>query len=187
MSDSTPMTKGERNELAKVARLRARVAGANVAQRQAELLAEIEEQLSAEYRFDDAAWADVTTEANRAIAEADAAVSQRCRDLGIPDRFRPSLTIGWYSRGENAAAARRTELRALAKARVEADAKAAKLVIANREADVLTEIIAGGLETDAARRFLDSIPTAHELMPAFTLAELQPVAPANRSRIGGLT
>lgn len=167
------MTRGERDDLARVARLRAKVARTNVGQREAELLADVEEQLAAEYAFTDEAWADLTKGAAEAVAEADRQVAELCRQRGIPEDFRPGLTVGWYGRGRNAVPARRAELRKVAQTRIAAAAKAAKAAIEAREADVLTELLAGGLTSDAARSFLESIPSAAALMPPLQVRELE--------------
>lgn len=182
------MSKSERDDLAKVARLRARVAKSKVAQREAELLADVEDQLAATYKFDDDAWADVTRAAKVAVQTAQAEVERRCRDLGIPDRFAPSLSLQWYGRGENALAQRRAELRKVAQTQIAAAGKAAKTAIEQQEAEVLTELLAGGLESAEARAFLESIPTPEQLMPTMALAELEAGVPqqtdGRRLRIG---
>lgn len=167
------MTRHDRDDLARVAKLRAKVAKSTVAQRQAELLADVEAKLSAVYGRDDAAWADVTAVAQEAVSKADAIVAQRCRELGIPEEFRPGLALQWYRRGENAVSERRQELRKKAQTAIAASAQAAKLAIETRESEVLTELVAGGLETEQAKAFLESIPTAAALMPAMTVAELE--------------
>lgn len=113
------MTRRDREDLIRVARLRAKVAKAGVADQEARLLADVEQQLSAKYKLDDAVWADLTTAAQAAVADADQQVA----------------------------------------------GKAAKTAIEAKTAEVLTELIAGGLESDAARASLESIPTPAALMP----------------------
>lgn len=177
-----PMTRAERTDLARLTRARARVAKAAVVQREAELLADVESQLSAAYSFDDDAWADVTRAAQSAVAEADEQVAERCRQLGIPERFRPSLYVGWSGRGENATAARRGELRKLAQTHIAAAGKAAKAQIEARAVEVEGEIVAAGLTTEAARAFLRSIPEPAELMPTLALGELESELTTRTSR-----
>ncbi len=167
------MSRSERADLARLVRARARVAKAGVAQREAELLADVEAQLSAVYRFDDDAWADIAKAAQAAVAEADQQIADLCRQRGIPERFRPGLSIGWYGRGENAVAARRTELRKLAQARIAAAGKRARAQIEARAVDVEGEIVAAGLTTTAARAFLASIPQPAELMPTLAVGDLE--------------
>ena len=167
------MTKSDREELTRVAKLQAKVARAAVAQREAELLAGVEEQLAAKYKFDHNLWAEITKSAEQAIEEADQQIARICRANGIPEDFRPSIHLGWYDRGENASRARREELRRVAKARIAASGLAAKTAIEAQEAKVLVALITDGLETDEARAFLKSIPTPEQLMPPVALGELE--------------
>jgi hypothetical protein len=166
-------TRREREDLARIARLRARVARTSVAQREAELLAGVEEQLSAVYKFDAPLWSEITREAEHAVTAAHEKLAARCRELGIPEEFRPNLHLGWASRGENTVTARRAELRKKAQSRIAATGKAAKAAIERAEAEVLTELLASGLTTDAARGFLAAMPTAQTLMPPVALVELE--------------
>jgi hypothetical protein len=171
------MSRQDREDLARVAKMRAKVAKDSVGHREAELRADVEAQLSATYQWDEDVWADITRNAKQAVDEADQRVAQICRELGVPERFRPRLRVEWYKRGENAAAERRAELRKLAQARIEAAGRKAKTAIESRTAEVLTELIAGGLESPEARAFLESIPTPQQLMPPVTIAELEATKP----------
>ncbi len=60
----------------------------------------------------------------------------------------------------------------MAQTRVAADVKAAKAEIERRSLAIQTELLAGGLESAAARRFLDSMPMAADLMPQLSAADL---------------
>jgi hypothetical protein len=102
--------------------------------------------------------------------------------MGIRPQFRPQLVLQWYGRGENASRDRRAELRKAAQTRIAALGKEAKTAIDARTAEVLTELIAGGLESEAARAFLATIPTAEDLMPRLTLPELETADRDNRTR-----
>jgi hypothetical protein len=163
--DAAAMTRAERIELSKLARKRARVAKTAVDSRAAELRADVERQLSASYKSTDEAWADVTATARQAVAAADQVVAAKCRELGIPDEFRPGLNVYWHSRGANAERDIRAELRRVAHVAIEAQAKQAKTTIEAKSLDVETELLTGGLTSSAGRRFLDSMPTPVELMP----------------------
>ncbi len=84
------MTRTERTELGRLIRQRERVMKTAAAQRAAELRADFERQLAAEYQFDDdEVWIAATIAVKEVVRDADAAVAQRCRELGIPDKFRP--------------------------------------------------------------------------------------------------
>src|SRR5260370_37409515 len=111
---ASKMTTGERQELGKLIRLRAKVAQKDAEGRRAWLLADAEAKLAAQYKFEDEAWADITAEAEKKVAEVNAAIAVRCRERGIPEDFQPSVHLDWFSRGENAFTKRRAELRKVA-------------------------------------------------------------------------
>lgn len=181
------MTTRDRDTLTKIARQRARVAKSMVAQRQAQLLADFEEQSSAIYSARDEAWAEVVHEAEEKVAEVNAHVAEVCRERGIPPEFAPRMLSGFAGRGQNADKGRRVELRKLAERQIDAAAKAAKLEIDRADAEVQVELLTGALTTESARAFLDRIPTAEALMPALRLAELeqQVTRKPARAQIGG--
>jgi hypothetical protein len=164
--------KTDREELSRVIRLRAKVTRADVDRRKLDLMAELEQQLSQRFKMDADLWKDVTAKAEAAVAEADAQIAGIRRERGVPEEFRPKLTLNWWSRGENALASRRAELRKVGLARIEAAAAAGKLAVEAKEADLLTALIADGLETDDARKWLETIPGAKELLPASVIGEL---------------
>jgi hypothetical protein len=60
------------------------------------------------------------------VEKAQQQIAKRCRELGIPERFAPSLDLDWRHRGyDNMVAKRKTELRHMAETRVAAiEAKA---------------------------------------------------------------
>ncbi|MGH3305312.1 MAG: hypothetical protein ACRDOK_27340 [Streptosporangiaceae bacterium] len=176
------MTRRDRDDLAKVARMRARLAKDGIAAREAALLADVEEQLSAVYKFDHDAWADITRHAQQLIKDADRQIAERCRELGIREEFRPKLELGWMRRGENASSERRGELRRTSQTRIAALGKEAKMAIDGRAAEILTELIAGGLESEDAKAFLATIPTAEHLMPRLTLPELEAAEHDSKTR-----
>jgi hypothetical protein len=111
--------------------------------------------------------------AEKMVAEADAEIAKRCRDLGIRPEFRPGLGLAWYGRGENAEAARRTELRKVAQTRLEANARAAKVEVERQVAALLTDLAASALSSDDAKAFQDEMPTPEQLMPGVTILELE--------------
>lgn len=176
------MTKSERDELAKILKARARLANRVVEQRAAELLANAERQLAAEYKITDNAWRELTTTAQQAVREADAEIARRCRVLGIPEEFRPGLALSWYRRGENADKDRRAELRRVALTRIDAMAKSARVTIETTALDGLTQLAAGALESAEARKFLASMPTVEVLMPALDVSTLGPLALPSRDQ-----
>jgi len=178
------MTNKDRDTLMQIARQRARVARSSVAQRQAQLLADVEEQLSGVYDAMDSDWHDLAAEGQQAVQQADNALAERCAKRGIPEEFRPRLVSSWFSRGENAIPARRAELRKKAQTAVDAAGKAAKLEIDRAEGEVLVELLSGLLTTEAAHKYLTAMPTPDDLMPALRLAELEAKVSTPRRGIG---
>jgi hypothetical protein len=189
MREDTPMmTAKDREELLKIVRLREKVAKSSAAARTAELLARFEADLASAYHWDeDAVWRQLHDEAEAAVRAADQALAARCKQLGIPPRFRPSLQVGWYERGENASRARRVELRKVAETRLAAQAQQAKAAIEHASVEVQTEIVAGGLASTEARAFLERMPTIEALMPPLDVRALDAATPRERhSRWGVL-
>ena len=115
------MTKGEREDLQRLIRQREKVQKSAAKARSSELLADFENQIAAEYRFDDdAIWAAAAKAAEAEVTKAQERVAVRCQELGIPKQFAPSLRLGWAHRGyDNALDKRRAELRRVARAQVE--------------------------------------------------------------------
>lgn len=181
MSDEL-MTTRDRDTLTKIARQRARVAKSMVAQRQAQLLADFEEQSAAIYSARDEAWAEVVREAHVKVAEVNAHIAEVCRQRNIPAEFAPRMAAGFVDRGQNIDASRRVELRKLAERQIDAAAKAAKLEIDRADAEVQVELLTGALTTEAARGFVERIPTAEALMPALRLVELEQQIPRRDTR-----
>jgi len=169
------MSKAERKELAALVRRREKLAKSDVDRVAAERLASFEKQAASYYRADDDdVWAEHARVAEQAVADANVVIAERCHQLGVPDWTAPRISVSWSGRGENAAKDRVTELRRVAGTRVTAAAQAAKVEIERASLEVQTQLLAGGLESDEARAFLNSMPTADALMPAVTMAEIEP-------------
>lgn len=97
------MSKADRENLLKIARMRERVTKSALLEVGAQLLVDLDKQLESSYGFDqDQVWRESIEIASQAAKEAQAKVRERCRELGIPDRFAPSIsTPGWRSLGSN--------------------------------------------------------------------------------------
>lgn len=172
------MTKADREKLAQLVRRREKLAKGDVDRVAAERLADFEQQAASIYRVDDdEVWAEQMRIVDEAIADAQVRVAERCRELGVPDWTAPSIRAGWHTRGENASKVRVAELRRVAKTRIDALAEAAKVEIERASLDVQTQLIAGGLDSDEARAFLDAMPTPQQLMPALTVMEIEAADP----------
>jgi hypothetical protein len=169
-----PMTKSERDDLARLIRNREKVMKSAAVQRSSELLAEFEQQMASVYSYDqDETWKAATEAAHAAVQVAQVAIAERCKELGIPARFAPSVSFSWHGRGENAIASRRTELRNVAKTRIAAIEKAACTKIEMLCLDAQSQILAHGLTSAAAIEFFDALPKVEVLMPPLEMASIE--------------
>ncbi len=170
----TGMTKSEREDLQRLVRQREKVQKSAAKLRSSKLLADFENTMAAEFSFDDdAVWAEAAKAAQAEVDKAQRRVAARCRELGIPDRFAPSLQLLWSNRGyDNMIETRRKELRHVAQARVAAIEQDAVVKIEIASIEAQTEIATAGLESDAARAFVAKLPTVESLMPALSYQEI---------------
>lgn len=176
------MTKGERTELLSLVKKREKVMRSQAQERSSALLAEFDAQSAKIYHFDDdAVWKAVMADAEAAIEQARKQIAQRCKERGIPEEFAPGIHFGWMGRGHNAVADRRAELRRAAKSRIEAMEKEAITKIERLSLTAQTEILASGLESDAAKAFLESMPKMDQLMPPIEIGEIQSLIDARQS------
>lgn len=170
------MTSAERRELSTLANQRARLSKAMIAQRRAEVLADFEKQMAREYDWsEDGTWEEAVKLVEEVAAKATEMVEKRVAEMGIPKQFAPSLHVSgqWVRRGENITTGRRVELRRVATTRLDALEKQAKVAIDVALLNTQTQLLSDGLETDAARSFLESMPTADELLPRLDMSEIK--------------
>ena len=167
------MTRAEREDLQRLARQREKVLRSAAKQRSAELLADFENQMGSEYSFDhDEVWRHAAEAAEREVSKAKRQVAARCRELGIPDRFAPSLELNWRHRGwDNAVEKRRKELRHMAQTQIAANEQRAIVQIEISCLDAQTQLAMAGLTSEAARAFVDRLPAIATLMPRLSFAE----------------
>lgn len=168
------MNKGEREDLQRLVRQREKVLKSAAKQRSAELLADFENQMGQEYSFDqDAVWEQAKKVADHEVQKAQAVVAARCRELGIPDRFAPSLGLSWHARGYgNTVERRRDELRRMATTQIASIEAKAVTEIEMSCLEAQTQIAVAGLTSDAARSFLEKLPSIQALMPRLSFAEV---------------
>jgi hypothetical protein len=168
------MARAEREDLQRLVRQRGKVLKSATKQRSAELLADFENQMGQEYSFDqDEIWQQAAEIAEREVAKAQKQVAARCHELGIPDRFAPSLSLHWNHRGyNNLVTERRSELRNMAKTKIAAIEHKAIVQIEMSCLDAQTQLAMAGLTSDAARSFVDRLPSIDTLMPRLSFAEV---------------
>ena len=169
------MNRSEREDLQKLARRREKLAKAQADVRAAELMADFERQMASVYSWaDDSTWQNAASAAVEAIAEADKVVAARCKDLGIPEEFRPRLQGRdlWAGRGANEVVQRQAELRRVAKTHVDQLTKDTKHKIEEGSVAIQEQIIVAGLASEA-HAFLQTMPTAEQLMPALDVKAVE--------------
>jgi hypothetical protein len=173
-SDAAPISKGEREDLQRLIRQRERVLKSAAKQRSAELLADFENQMGSEFSFDDdAVWQRAAQEAETELNKAKQKVSARCRELGIPARFAPTLDLRWVHRGyDNLIERRRAKLRRMAQTKIEAIEKKAATEIELSCLQAQTELAVAGLTSKAAHAFLNKLPDIETLMPRLSFAQV---------------
>ena len=99
---------------------------------------------------------EAAKEAEREVAKAQARVAERCRELGIPKQFAPSLSLRWRNRGyDNPVKERRDELRRVAQAQIASLERQAIVKIEQASVEAQTEIALAGLTSEAARAFVE--------------------------------
>jgi hypothetical protein len=168
------MAKGERDDLQRLVRQREKVLKSAARQRSAELVADFENQMGQEYSFDqDETWAEATKIAQAEVAKAQDRVAARCRELGIPRQFAPSLDLHWRHRGyDNSVKDRKEELRRMAQTQIAAIERKAIVEIEMSCLKAQEQIAVAGLTSATAKQFIDRLPSVEMLMPALSFAEL---------------
>jgi predicted HicB family RNase H-like nuclease len=167
------MTRGEREELKKLARERARVAKADAARRTADLKAMFEQQVITLYDYNrDEVWKAAVEEARAAAEAAQEQIAKRCQELGIPAEFAPSVTFEWRGRGRYLVEMEQQDLRRAAYKRIDAMERTAKHEIDRKALEIQTELVAAGMTSGRAVEFLSSMPSVDDLMPEVDISTL---------------
>jgi hypothetical protein len=168
------MAKGEREDLQRLIRQREKVLKSAAKQRSAELIADFENQMGQQYAFDqDEVWEQAAKAVQREVNKAKIQIAARCRELGIPDQFAPTVDLEWHHRGYgNAMGERRKELRIMAETQIEAIERKAIVQIELSCLDAQTKLAVAGLTSDVARQFIEKLPAVEALMPALSFAEI---------------
>jgi hypothetical protein len=168
------LSRNETHDLSMIIKDRTKVLRAHAEEQAAACMADFETKMATVYTFDqDEVWQKATREAQRVVQESQGIIAKRCKELGIPAAFAPSISASWAGRGENMLAARRTELRRVAKASIEAMTKAAITKIEKQALDLRTQVVGMGLLSADAKMFLESLAPVEESMRALDFAEIE--------------
>jgi hypothetical protein len=167
------MTKPEREALAKLIRQRERLAKTSAAERSAHLMADFEQQADRMYSWDeDEVWRKALLSAKEEVDRANLKIADRCKELGIPAAFAPALGIEWRQQRASIGA-ERSKMRQVARRRIEQIEASARTAIERASVAAQESLLVGGLTTEAARMFAESLPVVEELMPNLSIADLQ--------------
>ena len=176
MTEEAPrkLSRTETHDLSMVIKDRTKVLRAHAEEQAAACLADFETKMATVYTFDqDEVWKKATEEARKVVEQSQNTIAKRCKELGIPASFAPSISASWQGRGENMLAARRTELRRVAKASIDAMTKAAITKIEKQALDLRTQVISMGLISPDAKMFLESLAPVEESMRALDFGEIE--------------
>jgi hypothetical protein len=145
------MNKGEREDLQRLIRQREKVLKSAARQRSSELLADFENQMGQEYSFDqDEVWAQAVKIVQPFVDKAQKQIAARCRELGIPEQFAPSVDLSWHARGYgNVLEKRRAELHRMAVTQIAAIETKATTEIEMSCLKAQEQIALAGLTSDA--------------------------------------
>ena len=168
------LSRTEVHDLSMVLKDRTKVLRAHAEEQAAACMADFEAKMATVYTFDqDEVWKKATEEARKVVEESQSTIAKRCKELGIPATFAPSISASWQGRGENMLASRRTELRRVAKSSIEAMTKAAITKIEKQALDLRTQVISMGLISPDAKMFLESLAPVEESMRALDFGEIE--------------
>lgn len=169
------ISKTERAELRSIVKQQFRVLRLEVDQREAELMAQLEEDVAEYFAEDDRLWAVTQHRIHEIGMEANRQINDVLREGGYAER---GHTEQMYVRVAQMAQpkGKRQEMLRLGESKVRAQVKTAKLQLDRQEADLLRSLAVGAVESDEARTFLSDIPTVAQLVPEARLIELDPGA-----------
>lgn len=168
------LSRTETHDLSMIIKDRTKVLRAHAEEQAAACMADFEKKLAAEFDWDsDETWKAATLKAKEEIDKVQKVIEQRCAELGIPKTFAPQIGLAWQGRGENATSQRRSELRRVAKAQIDAMTKAAITKIEKQGLDLRTQVVAMGMLSAEGRLFLESLAPVEDAMRALDFTEIE--------------
>lgn len=170
------IAKTERAELRSIVRGQMKVLRSEIDQRRAELVADIDEQVAAQFADADRTWEGFMHEVHEATREADRRINDAAIAAGYQTKNGYEREYVTVARGVSKPTRSRDTMRVQAVRALDAQVAAARLRLERQEADLLKTLSVGALESDEARAFLAQIPTVGELVSAARLVELERAA-----------
>lgn len=164
----------EAHDLGQIIKERSKVLEAHAEEQATACLADFERKISATFAFDsDDVWKKAVAEAHHVIVDANKAIAERCKKLGIPEEFAPGLHLVWQERGQNSVATRRSELRRVAEAEVEAMKRAAITKIRRQSLDLRTQVVSMCVMSPEAKLFLESFAPVEDAMASIDFSAIE--------------
>ena len=168
----TPITRTEREDLQRLIRQREKVLKSAAKQRSAELIADFENQMGQEYSFDqDATWQQANEAAEREVAKRSAS-SPAVRNLASRKTSRRPYEWFGTTAGKMQRSSAASSLRRMALTQIEALERKAVTKSSLSCLQAQTEFAVAGLTSDAARQFIEKLPSVDGLMPRLSFAEV---------------
>jgi hypothetical protein len=161
---------GERRELKSLVKMKIKLLRAEVEEKHAAQMADIEGRVAAKFRDDDRLVAALKQQLSDLTQE----MNQRVIDLFATygDLVEPRSSVfstPWFNRREDG----KDKLRRALVAAVQSQTSAARARLAKLEAELLESLALDAIQSDAAKEFVRSIPTADALMPTEKLAQIE--------------
>lgn len=175
------MTRADQASLRSLIRQRFKVLRADVAAREAELHQELAARVTAADAGRDKEWNDALFLISEAAKEGNRKANDALRALGWPEldldgkeyEIVTARSVGRPDRRKQ------HEMKAEGQAKISARVRKALADLDRIEADVLTDLTIRTLDSDAARQFLESIPTVGDLVPAERLLAIAGIEPTD--------
>lgn len=165
------LTKTERAELRSLIRRRATVAKKDIDARKDALLAEFEDQLTAEFVAEDERWAEVTQSVQRTVEDANRSLTEVFDRLDIRKDLRPYIGWNWTSRPDMEQ--RKQQLRRAAVRRADAMCSEAKLAVDREAVTIESRLAATALLSSEATEWLASLPQVDDLVHSLDIGAVR--------------
>jgi hypothetical protein len=170
VKDDTTIRPGERAELRTLVRMRVKLLRSQIADRHATQMAQIDGRIANKFCEDRTRVEALRKELDKIVARANrAAQAALARYPDVAEMRTHMFSRPYITRPDQG----KEKLRKAMVAMVTAQTEAAKLRVAQLEAELLGELALSAIKTEAAKEFVRTIPEIEDLMPAEPLAQIE--------------
>jgi hypothetical protein len=178
VSDPRRINKFELDAIGRALRANVKAAKATIIALGPKLKTEFEVQLGITYPASgDPVWREALQAVYETYRIQQARVEARCVELGIPERFRPKMNPPSWSDGWRCSCANfqdmRAEMRRLAGIQIDEMLKSRLAQLELDSANIQFEIAAHGCITDAAKEFLNRLPSIEAMIPPIKVSDVE--------------